>query len=72
MRPHVLCTCGSRSAPIIVRVTKTLAEVIPTAAFGQIQGAGHAAPFDAPAAFAKIIRDAITTPRGRLHGLPWA
>jgi hypothetical protein len=62
MRPHVLCTCGSRSAPIIVRVTKTLAEVIPTAA----------APFDAPAAFAKIIRDAITTPRGRLHGLPWA
>ena len=50
-----------RSAPAIVRVTRTLARVIPGAALRQIEGAGHAAPFDAPAAFAKAISDAITT-----------
>jgi 3-oxoadipate enol-lactonase len=58
---HVVCTCGSRSASAIVRVTNTLARVLPAAAFREIEGAGHAAPFDAPAAFAKVIRDAITT-----------
>jgi pimeloyl-ACP methyl ester carboxylesterase len=61
VRRHVVCSCGSRSAPTIVRVTKTLARVIPAAAFRQIDGVGHAAPFDAPAAFANVIRDAITT-----------
>jgi len=65
VRRHVTCTCGSRSAPTIVRVTRTLASVIPAAAFLQIEGAGHAAPFDAPAAFAKVIRDAITTAQPR-------
>jgi pimeloyl-ACP methyl ester carboxylesterase len=43
--------------------------VIPAAAFRQIEGAGHASPFDAPAAFAKVIRDAITTAQpGELEG----
>lgn len=55
----VLCTCGSRSATTIVQVTHALAKAIPTASFRQIEGAGHAAPFDAPAAFGNAVRDAI-------------
>lgn len=61
VRRHVVCTCGSRSPSTIVRVTKTLATVIPAAAFRQIDGAGHAAPFDAPADFANVIKDTLTT-----------
>jgi pimeloyl-ACP methyl ester carboxylesterase len=60
VRPHVVCTCGSRSARTIVRVTKALADLIPAAEFRQVEGAGHAAPFDAPAAFAEVIIDVIT------------
>jgi pimeloyl-ACP methyl ester carboxylesterase len=55
----VVCSCGSRSAPTMVRVTRKLARVIPTGVFRQIDAAGHAAPFDAPANFARVITDAI-------------
>jgi 3-oxoadipate enol-lactonase len=57
----VVCTCGSRSATTMVRVTQKLASVIPTASFRQIEGAGHAAPFDAPVAFSKVIADAMAS-----------
>jgi pimeloyl-ACP methyl ester carboxylesterase len=56
----VLCTCGSRSARPMLRVTKKLADVIPTGSFREIEAAGHAAPFDAPAAFANVIEEAAT------------
>jgi pimeloyl-ACP methyl ester carboxylesterase len=56
----VLCTCGSRSARTMLRVTKKLADVIPTGSFREIEAAGHAAPFDAPAAFANVIEEAAT------------
>jgi pimeloyl-ACP methyl ester carboxylesterase len=52
----VLCTCGERSSDTIVRVTRKLARVIPTATFHQIPHAGHAAPFDAPADFLDVVR----------------
>jgi pimeloyl-ACP methyl ester carboxylesterase len=51
----VVCSCGSRSAPTMVRVTRRLARAIPNATFQQIELAGHAAPFDAPADFAKLV-----------------
>ena len=57
----VVCTCGSRSATTMLRVTQKLAAVIPTASFRQIEGAGHAAPFDAPVAFSKVIADAMAS-----------
>ena len=55
----VVCSCGDRSAETIVRVTRSLAKAIPTATFRQIQGAGHAAPFDAPSNFAKVVGDTL-------------
>jgi len=55
----VVCTCGARSKTTMLRVTQELAALIPTASFRQIEGASHAAPFDAAVEFADVIRDAI-------------
>ena len=43
----------------MVRVTRSLARAIPTAKMSEIQGAGHAAAFDAPTNFAQVILEAI-------------
>ena len=55
----VLCTCGSRSPSKMVRVTRKLAKTVPTGSFLQIEGAGHAAPFDAPDNFAAVVHQAM-------------
>jgi pimeloyl-ACP methyl ester carboxylesterase len=57
-RPSVVCTYGTRSAETMARVTRSLARAIPTAKVSEIQGAGHAAAFDAPASFAQVILEA--------------
>lgn len=54
---RILCTYGARSADTMVRTTRSLARVIPTASVREIPGAGHAAPFDAPADFVQAILD---------------
>jgi pimeloyl-ACP methyl ester carboxylesterase len=56
----VVCSCGDRSTKTIVRVTRSLAKALPIATFRQIEGAGHAAPFDAPANFAQAVLDTLT------------
>lgn len=56
----VMCSCGNRSAETIVRVTRNLTQAIPTATFTQVPGAGHAAAFDAPSEFAKVVLDTLT------------
>ncbi len=57
----VLCTYGARSPHNIIRLTRSLATAIPTATTHQIDGAGHAAPFDAPSNFVQLIADTITS-----------
>jgi pimeloyl-ACP methyl ester carboxylesterase len=42
------------------RITGALAAAIPTARTQQIEGAGHAAPFDATTNFVQLIADSIT------------
>jgi pimeloyl-ACP methyl ester carboxylesterase len=42
------------------RLVRSLAAAIPTARTHRIEGAGHAAPFDAPVAFVALIADAVT------------
>ena len=59
IRPPVVCTYGARSAETMARVTRSLARAIPTAKVSEIQGAGHAAAFDAPTSFVQVILDAI-------------
>src|SRR5437868_4865353 len=54
----VLCTYGARSNEPLVRVAHSLARVIPTAHLNEIQCAAHAAAFDAPANFVRVIAEA--------------
>jgi len=48
------------------RLVRSLAAAIPTARTQRIEGAGHAAPFDAPSAFAQLVADTIQTCFGTL------
>jgi pimeloyl-ACP methyl ester carboxylesterase len=57
----VICTYGSRSPNNIVALVRSLAAAIPTATTRQIDGAAHAAPFDAAANFIQVIADCMTT-----------
>jgi pimeloyl-ACP methyl ester carboxylesterase len=47
------------------RLVRSLAAAIPTARMHRIEGAGHAAPFDAPTNFVRLIADTITSWQGR-------
>ena len=64
----VVCSFGARSPDSIIRLSRSLASAIPTARTQQIEGAGHAAPFDAPANFVQLIADTITSKQGRTFG----
>jgi pimeloyl-ACP methyl ester carboxylesterase len=55
----VLCTYGERSPKSMVRLVGLLGAAIPTARAQQIEGAGHAAPFDATGNFVRVIADSI-------------
>lgn len=54
----VVCSYGERSPDHMARLVRSLASAIPTASALRIDGAGHAAPFDAPADFVQVIADA--------------
>jgi pimeloyl-ACP methyl ester carboxylesterase len=56
----VVCSYGSRSPNSMVGLVRALAAAIPTATTRQIDGAGHAAPFDATTNFVRLIADTIT------------
>jgi pimeloyl-ACP methyl ester carboxylesterase len=64
----VVCSYGSRSPNSIVRLTRSLASAIPTARTQQIEGAGHAAPFDATSNFVHVIADTISSVQRRTLG----
>jgi pimeloyl-ACP methyl ester carboxylesterase len=59
----VVCSYGARSPDFMVRRTRSLAAAIPGARTHRIEGAAHAAPFDAPAAFAELIADTVRRER---------
>jgi pimeloyl-ACP methyl ester carboxylesterase len=61
----VLCSYGARSPKSIIRLTRSLATAIPTARTHQIEGAGHAALFDATSNFVQLIADTITSEQPR-------
>ncbi|HSC49013.1 MAG TPA: alpha/beta hydrolase [Gaiellaceae bacterium] len=63
----VVCSYGSRSPGSIVRLVRSLASAIPTAAVVEIAGAGHAAPFDATAEFVRLIGDAVSRSSNRVY-----
>jgi 3-oxoadipate enol-lactonase len=57
----VVCSYGARSPDSMVRLVRSLASAIPAATTRQIDGAGHAAPFDASTNFVQLIADAIAS-----------
>jgi 3-oxoadipate enol-lactonase len=57
----VVCTYGERSPDNMARLVKLLAAAIPTARTQRIEGAGHAAPFDATDNFVQVIADAVNS-----------
>jgi pimeloyl-ACP methyl ester carboxylesterase len=57
----VVCSYGARSPNSMVGLVRALASAIPTARTHQIEGAGHAAPFDATTNFVQLIADTITS-----------
>lgn len=59
MSTPVVCTFGSRSRNYMRAITRALSQAIPTATVRQVDGAAHAVPFDAPAAFSQIIADQL-------------
>ena len=56
----MLCTYGARSPKGMVRLVRLLAETIPTATTQQLDGAGHAAPFDATDSFVRAIAGTVS------------
>jgi pimeloyl-ACP methyl ester carboxylesterase len=55
----VVCSYGSRSPDFIRRRTRAFAAAIPGARVRRIDGAAHAAPFDAPDAFVRLVGDTV-------------
>jgi pimeloyl-ACP methyl ester carboxylesterase len=55
----VVCSYGARSPNNMAGLVRSLAMAIPTARAHQIEGAGHAAPFDATTTFVQLIADCI-------------
>jgi pimeloyl-ACP methyl ester carboxylesterase len=55
----VVCSYGARSPNRMVGLVRSLAAAIPTATTRRVDGAGHAAPFDAPTGFVQLIAESI-------------
>lgn len=55
----VVCAYGARSDPTMADISRSLARVIPGATLREIDDAGHAVAFDAPAAFVRVIAEAV-------------
>jgi pimeloyl-ACP methyl ester carboxylesterase len=60
----VVCSYGARSPDFMARRTRAFAAAIPRARLHRIEGAAHAAPFDATEEFVRVIADAITAHDG--------
>lgn len=57
----VVCSYGAQSPDSMSRLVRSLAAAIPTARTHRIDGAGHAAAFDATANFVQVIVDAVNS-----------
>ena len=59
VRVPVVCTYGARSPKFMPRLVRSLAAAIPTASVHEIEGSGHAVPFDATTEFVQLIAEAV-------------
>jgi len=61
VRVPVICSYGARSPDFMPRLVRSLASAIPTAKLRKVEGAGHAAPFDATTEFVQLIAESVTS-----------
>jgi pimeloyl-ACP methyl ester carboxylesterase len=61
VRVPVVCTYGARSPDNMGHLTRLLASSIPGATTRRIEGAGHAAPFDATDGFVQLVAGVIAS-----------
>jgi 3-oxoadipate enol-lactonase len=66
----IVCSYGARSPDSMVRLVRSFAAAIPTARAHRIEGAGHAAPFDATTDFVQLIADTFTSHEAEQDRLP--
>jgi pimeloyl-ACP methyl ester carboxylesterase len=59
VRVPVVCSYGERSPTSMARLVRLLAAAIPSGTVREIDGAGHAAPFDAGAGFVQLTAEAM-------------
>jgi pimeloyl-ACP methyl ester carboxylesterase len=59
----VVCSYGARSPDSMRRFARSLAAAIPAGRTHRVEGAGHAAPFDATSDFVRLVAAAIPRPR---------
>jgi 3-oxoadipate enol-lactonase len=55
----VVCSYGARSPHNMARLVRSLASAIPSARTREIEGGGHAAPFDATSKFVELVGEGI-------------
>jgi pimeloyl-ACP methyl ester carboxylesterase len=55
----VVCSYGARSPESMARLVRALAAAMPTATTRRLDGAGHAAPFDAPDRFVQLVVESL-------------
>jgi pimeloyl-ACP methyl ester carboxylesterase len=65
VRVPIVCSHGSRSPEFMVRLMRSLSSAIPTARTEVIEGAAHAAPFDATTNFVRLIGDTLEDEKRR-------
>jgi 3-oxoadipate enol-lactonase len=65
----VVCSYGARSPDSMFRLVRSLAAAIPAARTHRIEGAGHAAPFDATTQFVQVIADNFQVPEAKSTAL---
>jgi pimeloyl-ACP methyl ester carboxylesterase len=71
IRVPVVCSYGSRSPDFMPRRVSALAAAIPGATLQRVEGAGHAAPFDAASEFVRMVaRQLRREPARELSRLP--
>ena len=66
----VVCTYGERSPDVMAGYARSLAAAIPGGTARRIDGAGHAAPFDATEDFVRVIADVIAAGNGSSSSRP--
>jgi 3-oxoadipate enol-lactonase len=65
----VVCSYGARSPDSMFRLVRSLAAAIRAARTRRIEGAGHAAPFDATTQFVQVIADNFQVPEAKSTAL---